>query len=96
MVVTPARMTAIDIRTGVQDWTQRGSWQTTVMADDRLIAVDDDGRVGTVSVASGAVTYPIDTTVDTPTALAADGNTLYVGQRDGTVLSLDLEAGTTS
>lgn len=96
IVASRSAVTAIDMATGTTLWMHTGSWRRTVMAGEKLVAVDDDGQITMFSVASGTQTRSIDTTVGRPSALAADGETLYVGRRDGMVLSIDLTAGAAS
>jgi outer membrane protein assembly factor BamB len=95
VVVTAAGVTAIDTGSGEVIWSREGTWPRTVLADDRLIAIDREGRAAALSLATGTLTRPTDTTVGVPSALAADGDTLYVGHRDGTVISVDMARGIT-
>lgn len=90
IVATRTGVTAIDTSSGAKQWTRKGAWRRSVMADGRLIAIDRNGRIASIETDGGKLTRPVDTVVDRPSALAVDGDTLYVGQRDGTVLSLDL------
>jgi outer membrane protein assembly factor BamB len=94
-VVTEVGITAIDTGSGERIWSREGRWPWTVMAGDRLIAVDREGRVAALSLATGTLTRPIDTSVGVPSAIAADGDTLYVGHGDGTVISVDMARGIT-
>jgi outer membrane protein assembly factor BamB len=90
VVVTRAAITALDARTGAQVWRQAGPWRRTVHDGDRLIAVQPDGRLATMSLRSGALRRPVDAKVGQGALLAVDGDVLYAARRNGTVLSVDL------
>ncbi|HEX6255695.1 MAG TPA: PQQ-binding-like beta-propeller repeat protein [Euzebyales bacterium] len=90
VVVTRDAITALDSRTGAQAWRQAGPWRRTVRGGDRLVAVQADGRLATVSLWSGALRRPVDAKVGKGALLAVDGDALYAGRRNGTVLSIDL------
>jgi hypothetical protein len=83
-------MTALDSRTGAQAWRQAGPWRRTVRDGDRLIALQTDGRLATVSLPSGALRRPVDAKIGRGALLAVDGDVLYAARRNGTVLSVDL------
>ncbi len=89
-VVTRSAATAIDTTTGERSWSRAGAWRQSAVTGDRLVVVDRDGAIATLSLATGSVARPVDIKATRPSALAVDGDTLYVGGRDGTLLSVAL------
>jgi outer membrane protein assembly factor BamB len=52
-VVTPTAVTAIDARTGEEQWVQTGEWGDAVLGDGRLVVIAADGTVAALSIADG-------------------------------------------
>jgi outer membrane protein assembly factor BamB len=90
VVVTRSAITALDSRTGAQAWRRAGPWRRTVRDGDRLVAVQPDGGMATVSLSSGVLRRPVDAKIGQGALLAVDGDVLYAARRNGTVLSIDL------
>lgn len=93
VVVTAAAVTALDAGTGKRVWRQPGPWRRTVRDGDRLVAIEGDGGLAVVSLATGTVRRPVDTAVGRDALLAVDGDVVYVARRDGTLLGLRVPDG---
>ena len=92
LVVSRDAVIALDVRTGNQVWRHAGDWTRSVVTDDRLVAINDESMVTSVSLGDGTLTRPVNRTVGAVATLAVNGDTLYAARRDGTLLSVDLSA----
>lgn len=92
LVVSREAVIALDARTGNQVWRHAGDWTRSVLTDDRLVAINDESMVTSVSLGDGTLTRPVNPTVGAVTTLAVNGDTLYAARRDGTLLNVHLSA----
>jgi outer membrane protein assembly factor BamB len=93
VVVTRAAVTALDTRAGTVLWQQLGPWRRTVRDGDRLVAVEGDGGLATVSLATGTVRRPITTGIGPRALLAVDGDVVFAARRDGSLISVEIPGG---
>lgn len=93
VVVTAKAVTALDARTGAQLWRQRGPWRRTVRDGDRLVAIEGDGGLATVSLVTGTVRRPVAATVQRNALLAVDDDVVYAAQPDGSLVAVEVPAG---
>ncbi|HSK91844.1 MAG TPA: PQQ-binding-like beta-propeller repeat protein [Euzebyales bacterium] len=96
LVVSREAVVALDVRTGNQVWRHAGDWTRSVVTDDRLVTIDDESMVTSVSLDDGTLTRPVSFTVGAVATLAVDGDTLYAARRDGMLLSVALSAANAS
>jgi outer membrane protein assembly factor BamB len=91
VVVTPARVVALDQATGEQLWTFDPPQRLTSMADanagDVVVVVDRTGRAQALALGSGDLRWRSAGLGDV-TALVAAEDTIYVGTEDGSVVSV--------
>jgi outer membrane protein assembly factor BamB len=90
-VVTPTAVTAIDARTGEEQWVQTGEWGDAVLGDGRLVVIAADGTVAALSITDGqAQTLHVAEGTGAPTVVAVDGDVLYAALDDGALVSVDM------
>jgi serine/threonine-protein kinase len=90
VVVTPARVVALDQATGEQLWTFDPPQRLTSMADANagdVVVVDRTGRAQALALGSGDLRWRSAGLGDV-TALVAAEDTIYVGTEDGSVVSV--------
>jgi outer membrane protein assembly factor BamB len=92
-VVTPTAVSAIDARTGRQQWVQEGEWGDAVLGAGRLVVIAADGTIAALSTANGQVqTLDVTTGTGAPAAIAVDGDMLYAALDDGALVNVDMAA----
>lgn len=90
LLVVATAITAVDRRTGAQRWTHdlEGTARKIAILDDRVFVLDASGAVSCIDVGTGVLVGKVELDLDTPNALIADGETLYV-TGDSVLVALD-------